>query len=542
MLGIVRRIQPHISAAYCLQLLWVFVLYFTAGKLGLSAPFTSGNVSPFWPAAGIALASVLLWGYRVWPAIALAAFLVNFWSPIPFPASVGIGIGNTSAALLGGFLLRRFGALDLGLSRLRDLIAFLFLGAVISPIVAASIGTTTLLLTHVAAWSGLRTALAVWWSGDGMGVLIVTPLFLTVREATASFDRSRGLEALGLLTGTAVTALLVFSRVPGHMAQDDVLAFAVFPFVIWAAIKFRIIGVEVICLLIALVAVWGTSRGQGPFIRHDPVHNAILLQLFLDVLSVSGLLLAAVISERTRAEDALRKLSGRLMQLQDDERRRLARELHDSSGQHLVALQMNLSMLRNKGVQLDQGSSELLADSEEMLERAVKEIRTLSYLLYPPLLDEAGLSSALQWYVDGLAQRGTLKLALHIAPELGRLSRELETTIFRIVQECLTNIHRHSQSTVAEVAIYRENNKIMVTVRDEGKGPPAELLRYASGNLDVFGVGMRGIAERVRELGGQLRIRNAMPGMLVEVKLPYSKDEAASDHTALLRKAHKRAT
>src|SRR6266480_2097178 len=141
MVGALSRNVQGTSTAYFLRLLGVFALYLAAGKLGLSAPFTSGNVSPFWPASGIALASVLLWGYRMWPAIGTAAFLVNFWSPIPTEAALGIAVGNTSAALVGGVLLHRLGRLDLSLDRLKDVIALLALGALVSPVVAATIGT-----------------------------------------------------------------------------------------------------------------------------------------------------------------------------------------------------------------------------------------------------------------------------------------------------------------------------------------------------------------------------------------------------------------
>jgi len=146
--------------------------------LGLSAPFTSGNVSPFWPAAGIALAGVLVWGYWIWPGIAAAAFLVNFWSPIPAQAAFGIAVGNTSAALVGGFLLRRIAQVRGDLDRVRDVTALILFGALLSPMVAATIGTLTLLATHVKAWSGSGITWTVWCFGDGMGVLIAGPLLI----------------------------------------------------------------------------------------------------------------------------------------------------------------------------------------------------------------------------------------------------------------------------------------------------------------------------------------------------------------------------
>jgi signal transduction histidine kinase len=529
--------SPRVS--YAFRLLIVFAVYFVAGKLGLAAPFTSGNVSPFWPASGIALASVLLWGYRMWPAIAVGAFLVNFWSPIPALAAVGIAVGNTSAALAGSFLLHRIGRLNLNLQRLHDVLALLTLGALASPVIAATVGTTALSIAHVKAWSGMAMALAVWWVGDAMGVLIAAPLVLTAREAVAFFNRSRAVEFVALFVGTILTALLIFGQALGYSFRDDVLAFALFPFLLWAAIRFRVIGASLACLVMAIIAVWGTAHGKGPFASHTALHNAVLLQLFLAVLAVKGLVLSAVINERTSAESALRNLSGRLMRIQDDERRRLARELHDSSGQHLVALQMNLSTMGKHIAQADARGSTLLHDCQHLLDRVVKEIRTLSYLLHPPLLDEAGLSSALNWYVDGLSQRSGLRIELHLAEEVGRLSQELEIAIFRIVQEGLTNIHRHSGSSIARISLSAHGEQVILTIRDEGKGMRPELLGDPAENASSFGVGIRGITERVRELSGRIRIKNAMPGTIVKVVLPLRRRKPVLTTDSVLEKAQR---
>jgi len=282
----------------------VFLLYLAAGKLGLSVPFTSGNVSPVWPASGIALAAVLSWGYGIWPGIAAAAFLVNFWSPIPRLAALGIAVGNTSSALVGGYLLRRIAGLETSLVKLRDVLALVLLGALASTLVAATGGTTTLFLTHVRPWSAFWTAWRVWWFGDAMGVLVVAPLFLTGWALWRSFDRARGIELLVLLLSVTATSFAIFSRVLGMSVQDDVLAFAVFPFVIWAAIRFRVAGASLVSFVIAAIAVWGTALGYGPFVEHSPVHNAVLLQLFLAVISITGLMLAAVISERLHISEA----------------------------------------------------------------------------------------------------------------------------------------------------------------------------------------------------------------------------------------------
>jgi signal transduction histidine kinase len=516
-----RKIGP-----YFLRVTLVFALYLASGRFGLAAPFTSGNVSPFWPAAGIALAGVLLWGYQVWPGIALGAFLVNYFTPIPVLAAAGIAAGNTLAALVAGFLLRK-ARFDPKLECLRDVLALIAFGALASPLVAAVAGNTTLSLTHVKAWSGFHTALAVWWFGDAMGVLIGAPVALGSARLGRGEERVFRPELGFLLVGSAFTALAIFSQSFRLDAGNDVLAFAVFPFVIWAAVRFSLAGASTVCLVITLIAVWGTAHGSGPFVKRDPLHNAVLLQLFLSALSVIGLLLAAIIGERTRAEGALRTLSGHLLRLQDAERRRLARELHDSSGQHLVALQMSLAALQQRIGQNDRASAELIEESQQTLDRVVKEIRTLSYLLHPPLLDEVGLCSALRWYVDGLVARSQLQIELDLPRELARLSQEVETAIFRIVQECLTNIYRHSGSPVATVSLSVTHGQLILRVVDRGKGIGSRLQGDPLGDPSILGVGIRGIGERVHELGGRLRIKNLTPGALVEVILPLRVEDQA---------------
>ncbi len=227
------------------------------------------------------------------------------------------------------------------------------------------------------------------------------------------------------------------------------------------------------------------------------------------------------IAERKRFEDSLRELTSRLLQLQDEERRRIARELHDSAGQLLAALSMNVSKLNRVLAESHPELRETTADSVQLLNELSTEIRTLSYLLHPPLLDESGLASALSWYVEGLAARSKISVDLQVAPEVGRLHPDLETAIFRIVQECLTNIHRHSGSPTAAIRIARENGDVRVEVADEGKGLAG--VAAADKNLQSrAGVGLRGMRERVRQLGGTLELRNNNPGTRVIAVLPFA--------------------
>lgn len=226
------------------------------------------------------------------------------------------------------------------------------------------------------------------------------------------------------------------------------------------------------------------------------------------------------ITERKVAEQNLRTLTARLLQLQDEERRRIARELHDSAGQLLVALDLNLASIQRESKKLGSAAARCIAESKGLIQELSKELRTISHLLHPPLLDESGLQSAVRWYVEGFAERSKIPVKLEVAPDLGRLPRDLETAVFRMVQECLTNIHRHSESPTAEIRIARDAGHVTVEVRDEGKGMALEVHRN-SVNPITPGVGLQGMRERIRQLGGQLEIESAKGrGTVVHAILP----------------------
>jgi two-component system, NarL family, sensor histidine kinase FusK len=197
-----------------LQLAIVFALYFGVGKIGLAVPFTSSNVSPVWPAAGIAVAAVLVCGIQIAPAIALAAFLVNFLTPIPTSASIAIGLGNASSAVVAGYLLARFSDFEISLPRLRDVVRLVTVAAALATTVAASVGVTALTLAHVKARSGYDSAWRIWWLGDAMGVLVVAPLVLTGRQLLRLCRGWRAVAVELSVVSAAVLAasLLVFRR------------------------------------------------------------------------------------------------------------------------------------------------------------------------------------------------------------------------------------------------------------------------------------------------------------------------------------------
>jgi signal transduction histidine kinase len=221
-----------------------------------------------------------------------------------------------------------------------------------------------------------------------------------------------------------------------------------------------------------------------------------------------------------------RALSARILDLQDVERRRIARELHDSVGQYLVGLKINLEQLLASRANLSSAHENLLAETIELAERSMLEVRTISHLLHPPLLDEVGLESAIRWYADGFAQRCALKVSLHLDPITNRLPKEVELALFRMLQESLTNVHRHANAKSIEVVLTCSTGHIVLSVIDDGVGiAPEVLTRFSSGRAS--GVGLAGMRERLAELDGTLEVERGARGTAVRVTIPV--EQCASE-------------
>jgi PAS domain S-box-containing protein len=223
-------------------------------------------------------------------------------------------------------------------------------------------------------------------------------------------------------------------------------------------------------------------------------------------------------AELAVANENLRGLSVSLMKVQDDERRRLARELHDSVGQLLAAIGMNIEVVRSQSDKLDSKGARAVSDNAMLVQQVSSEIRTLSHLLHPPLLEIAGLPAALRWYVDGFSERSKLRVDLEIPSDLGRLPEDTELAIFRIIQECLTNIHRHSGSPTAAISIEHGDDCLIIQARDDGKGIPLEKQKKLT-EASLSGVGFGGMRERLRQLGGTLEIESTGTGTVVRATL-----------------------
>ncbi len=225
------------------------------------------------------------------------------------------------------------------------------------------------------------------------------------------------------------------------------------------------------------------------------------------------------VTARRNAESAIRRLSGRLLNLQDQERRRIARELHDSLGQYLAGLKMTIELLGQPNTRDKAG---LFSECSEILERCISETRTLSHLLHPPLLDEAGFASAAKWFVSGFSQRSGIPVKFELAPNFPRLPETVEIALFRVLQESLTNVHRHSQTGGAEIRVELRPQNVTLEVTDHGRGIPSNVLGPIRKNGMQSGMGLAGIRERVNELDGVLEIESNAGGTTIRVTLPTS--------------------
>jgi integral membrane sensor domain MASE1 len=293
---------------YALLLVAVTGVYTASGKLGLDLAFTTRSVTAIWPPTGIALAALLIGGYRLWPAVALGALLTNLDTGVSAVTVLGITCGNTLEALSGAFLLRRVAGFRRSLLRIRDVFALVAYGAAISTIVSASIGVTSLLMGGEITSAHVASVWRTWWLGDMGGDLIVAPALL-VAASRRSFGRlpGRPIEALALTLTLLGVSALVFS-------QTTSVVYVVFPLLIWAALRFWQPGAAAGSLLVAAVAVSFTANGEGPFAASGPDERLLLAQTFVAVAGVAALVLAVVTRERGCAEQAERDIAETLQQ------------------------------------------------------------------------------------------------------------------------------------------------------------------------------------------------------------------------------------
>jgi PAS domain S-box-containing protein len=321
---------------YAAKLLLVAGAYFATAKLGLQLAFEHASITAVWPPTGISLAALVIWGYRMWPGVALGAALANtFTGDVPAVTVVGITLGNTLEAVVGAYLLVQVAHFRPSLERVRDVLALVVLAAGLSTMVSATIGVTSLWIgNEIDTAADLPSAWRVWWLGDMGGDLLVAPFLLVLASGVRLPPRpERAVEAVLLLCAVVGLSLLVF-------LQDSPHTYLIFPPLIWAALRFQQLGATFTSLIVATIAVLFTQSDTGPFARGSPDDSLLLSQTFMGVAGATSLLLAAITAERKHAEDELQRAHDRLEEKVDERTSELERSHKELELQGLIARNM----------------------------------------------------------------------------------------------------------------------------------------------------------------------------------------------------------
>jgi signal transduction histidine kinase len=504
------------------------VLVAIAYYLAAHAAFWIGTLSdrifaPFWPPNIVLFCTLLLVPKRSWwlyiiatfPAHVLAEVSVGM-PPVQFMVAFAT---NCMVAILNAICVRRLLGGPPWFGTLWNASVYILVTAVVNPAVSAFGGAFVQILgggqidQYWWFWAN-------WYISNALGSVTLGPVFLiwfSQHWEVGGLTRRRQAEAL-ILGLSLVAVCAVAFRAGTATIQTGFLPailYSPLPFILWAAIRFGERGASGAILVVTVVSISQNLNGSTVFITLDPEINVFALQAFLMGIAIPIFLLGAAIDELHRAGKRMRELAGTLLRAQDDERRRIARELHDSTGQNLVVASLMADQVQSMA---PPSCGPVIHELNEVLQRSLLEIRTVSYLLHPPLLDDEGLSVALGSYVNGFSKRTGLHVDLHVSPSLERLPAEVELVLFRVVQEALTNVWRHSGSATAKIRLTHQTShsgrQVTLTIEDAGKGMPdktrSTLSRRKMENHVSSGLGMAGMRERLHQIGGRLEIDSSI--------------------------------
>lgn len=532
----------------------VALVYWLAAVLGLHFAVVGNTVTLVWAPSGIALAAVLVYGYRMAWGIALGAFLANAWTGIPLAAAAGIAVGNTLACLIGALLLLRAADFRTSMERRRDVLALIVPAAMLSTEVSAFVGVVTLSILGISSSSDYANVALNWWLGDMLGVLVFAPPLLVWRgHLHLPRPTWKTFEAACLLTALAVVGVKIFGAAELTGTGTYTASLAVFPFVIWGALRFGQRGSTLVTLTVATLAIWGTTQGTGPFAADGGGDSLLRWCAFAIVVAVTGLLLAASVEEQHRAQVALKKshdeleqqvtertralstlnseleqeiidrreLETELIRVSEDQQQTIGRELHDGLGQHLTSLALLSATLHQKIAEATPAQAPAAQQLVVLANQATAMTRSIARGLYPAALEVGGIRAALEQlaedthFLNGMACTFRGDTDLHVSDS------SMAINLYRIVQEAVNNALKYSQAKHVRIDLARVDSGCRLCIIDDGIGIDVERLAQTQG------LGLNSMRFRASLLGGRFAAqKNALGGTTVEVLYPDLRSEA----------------
>jgi signal transduction histidine kinase len=501
------------------------LLLAVAYYLGAQAAFYIGTLSDqifalFWPPNVILFCALLIVPRRDWWRYIAVAFPAHVAAELgvgmPWPQLAVAFATNCLVALLNAYAVRRFVGDPPWFGNFAKALTYIVITAGIAPGFSA-LGGALVPILGGGSPSDYWVFWSHWFLANALPNLTLGPVFLIWfpnRASGPQWRPSRRHIEPALLGAVLVGVCLLTASAIGRMASSSLIIAVLLlplPLVLSAAVRFGEKGASAAILIVAVILTWRTLHG-GLFPGEDPERGVLALQLFMTGLAVPVLLLGALIDELRSLEQKARQLAMSLVRAQDEERRRIARDLHDSTGQNLIAATLIAGRIENAVPEAVRPAFQQL---EDMLQQSIREVRTVSYLLHPPLLDEAGLGLALRNFVEGFMERSGIAVALEVSPDLGRLPADIELVLFRIVQEALTNVARHSGSPTARIHLAYERQtagpQVVLTIEDAGRGMPETagirgLIGRNRSSPAMRGVGLASMRERLHQIDGRLAI------------------------------------
>jgi signal transduction histidine kinase len=474
---------------YLAGMIALAVAYYGAAHIGYGLKFAGPIAAIIWLPAGVGIASLYLGGLRLWPGVLVGDLLVNNYSALPLASALGQTCGNVLEVLVATLLIRRLIGREPPLASVPHLTRLL--GAIAAgAAVSAVVGAVSLRLGHVITTSAMPKVWRTWWLGDASGALLVVPLALAwYRPVPRPRWNGRTVEAALMLAAIAgLSEIAMDSRRP--------LGYLVFPALIWAVLRFGQRGATSAISVVAGVAVWKAVHYLGPFAFHSITRSVLNTQLYIAVVAVSTLCLAAVVAEREELGERLSASRGRLINVADAERQRLEHNLHDGAQQRLAALAIRLGIAARSVGQEPDLAAAAIHRAETEVGLAIDEVRELAHGLHPAALTNFGLGKA----IAGSAMYSTIPVEVLELPST-RFDPAAEATAYYIFAEAVTNAQRHAQASSIRVRAAQEHSMLHIEVTDDGVGGAAE----------SAGLGLQGLRDRVEALGGTFEL-DSTPG------------------------------